>query len=64
MSAFRSYDIRVGFNYLVSRRLLAGLRDCPVTRGLKNTPPLAAVENIGQWTKVWTITTRRWKGFK
>ena len=34
--------------YVVSRVALAGLKDCTVTRGLKNTPPSAAVENIGQ----------------
>jgi len=33
---------------LAGRLLLAGLRDCPVTWELKNIPPLAAVENIGQ----------------
>jgi len=31
-----------------SRQLLAVLRDETVTRGMKNTPPSAAVENIGQ----------------
>jgi len=45
--------------FWASRRPLAGLWDCPVTWELKNIPPLAAVENIGQWTKVWTSTTRK-----
>jgi len=47
--------------YESSRRPVAGLKDRPVTRGMKNTPPLAAVENIGQYTKVWTKVLRRWK---
>jgi len=52
----------VGIVFLQNNRvLLAGLKDRPVTRGMKNTPPLAAVENIGQWTKVWTKVLRRWK---
>jgi len=32
----------------VSQEILIVLRDCTITRGLKNTPPSAAVENIGQ----------------
>jgi len=36
---------------LTSRQPLAVLKDESVTRGMKNTPPLAAVENIGQWAK-------------
>jgi len=40
---------------------LAGLWDRPVTWELKNIPPLAAVENIGQWTKVWTSASRKMK---
>jgi len=42
-----------------SRLPLAGLWDRPVTWELKNIPPLAAVGNIGQWTKVWTSTSRK-----
>jgi len=32
----------------MSHQLLAELRDATVTRGMKKTPPLAAVGNIGQ----------------
>jgi len=33
---------------ICSRVLVAGLKDRPVTQGMENTLPLAAVENIGQ----------------
>jgi len=33
---------------ITSRQPLAVLQDESVTRGMKNTPPLAAVENTGQ----------------
>jgi len=39
---------RVGIARECSRVLVAGLKDRPVTQGMKNTLPLAAVENIGQ----------------
>jgi len=39
----------VGIVFLQNNRvLLAVLKDWPVTWGMKNTSPLAAVENIGQ----------------
>jgi len=48
-NTFREVCTKVGIvNFINSRVLLAGLKDQPVTRGMKNTPPLAAVENIGQ----------------
>jgi len=31
--------------------------------GTEKIPPLAAVENIGQWTKVWTSISRKMKNF-
>jgi len=55
-------DFRHSFMIRTSRRPLAGLWDCPVTWELKNIPPLAAVENIGQWAEAWTSTTRKMKG--
>ena len=40
---------------------LAVLKDWSVTWGMKNTLPLAAVENIGQLTRVGTRVLREWK---
>tara|TARA_B100000497_G_scaffold126828_1_gene166794 strand:+ start:1451 stop:1582 length:132 start_codon:yes stop_codon:yes gene_type:complete len=36
------------FLVFLSLLSLAELKDCSVTWGMRNTPPLAAVENIGQ----------------
>jgi len=50
MAFLESRCIKVGiykFSF-VSRVPLAVLKDRSVTRGMKNTPPLAAVEDIGQ----------------
>jgi len=46
------------FLVFLSLLSLAELKDCSVTWGMKNTPPLAAVENIGQYTTVWTSVQR------
>jgi len=46
---------------ILSLKPLAVLKDWSVTWELKNVPPLAAVENIGQLTKVRTRVLRGWK---
>jgi len=65
LCALRSFSIERDFHldnfvnyHIVSLLPLAELWDYPVTWELKNIPPLAAVENIGQWTKVWTSMMR------
>jgi hypothetical protein len=56
---YRAVGIELSVSSQLSREFLAVLKDWSVTWELKNVPPSAAVENIGQLAKARTRILRR-----